>query len=131
MRLNHVLLYVADVEGALSFYELQLGFRRVEVGLPDYARVLAPAGDTTIGLHRISIHPQPPWNEGVRLYLEVANLDEVCERLDLQGVKFEQMPKDMPWGWRHAYLRDPDGHMLSLYHAGDLRLRAATDTDQR
>jgi catechol 2,3-dioxygenase-like lactoylglutathione lyase family enzyme len=124
MRLNHVLLYVADVARALEFYERKLGFKRVEVGLPDYARLLAPQGDATIGLHRISQGPTPPWNEGVRLYLEVANLDRVCEELASSGVEFEQMPEDMPWRWRHAYLKDPDGHLLSLYWAGPQRLQS-------
>jgi len=126
MRLNHVLLYVADVEEALRFYEGKLGFKRVEVGLPDYARVLASEGDATIGLHRISSQPRPPWNEGVRLYMEVENLDGVCRQLATQGVEFEQMPQEMPWGWRHAYLRDPDGHLLSLYRAGEQRLQGPT-----
>jgi len=29
----------------------------------------------------------------------------------------------MPWGWRHAYLNDPDGHEISLYWAGENRMR--------
>ncbi|HLQ62814.1 MAG TPA: VOC family protein [Candidatus Acidoferrales bacterium] len=126
MRLNHVLLYVTDVQQGLEFYEGKLGFRRVEVGLPDYARVRAPEGDATIGLHRVSSQPRPPWNEGVRLYLELDDLDEVCRELAKRGVEFEQMPEDMPWGWRHAYLRDPEGHLLSLYRAGERRLQGST-----
>lgn len=122
MRLNHVLLYVADVARALEFYETRLAFTRVEVGLPDYARVRAPDGDVTIGLHHITQQPAPPWNEGVRLYLEVKDLDRVCVDLAARGVAFDQMPQDMPWGWRHAYLKDPDGHLLSLYWAGPQRL---------
>ena len=31
------------------------------------------------------------------------------------------MPRMMPWGWRHAYLNDPDGHEISLYWAGENR----------
>jgi len=27
----------------------------------------------------------------------------------------------MEWGWRHAYLNDPDGHEVSLYWAGEMR----------
>ncbi len=126
MRLNHVLLYVTDVQQGLEFYEGKLGFRRVEVGLPDYARVRAPEGDATIGLHRVSSQPRPPWNEGVRLYLELDDLDEVCRELAKREVEFEQMPEDMPWGWRHAYLRDPEGHLLSLYRAGERRLQGST-----
>lgn len=126
MRLNHVLLYVADVERALEFYEARLGFGHIEVDLPGYARLIAPEGDATIGLHRASADTTPPWNEGVRLYLEVENLDDVCRKLAEQGVPFDQMPEDMQWGWRHAYLKDPDGHLLSLYLAGDKRLRKTT-----
>jgi len=126
VRLNHVLLYVTDVQQGLEFYEGKLGFRRVEVGLPDYARVRAPEGDATIGLHRVSSQPRPPWNEGVRLYLELDDLDEVCRELAKREVEFEQMPEDMPWGWRHAYLRDPEGHLLSLYRAGERRLQGST-----
>jgi hypothetical protein len=24
------------------------------------------------------------------------------------------LPEVMPWGWKHAYLDDPDGHEVSL-----------------
>jgi catechol 2,3-dioxygenase-like lactoylglutathione lyase family enzyme len=126
VRLNHVLLYVGDVEAALGFYAGRLGFAVVESGLPAYARVLIPDGEATIGLHRLSSHPTPPWNEGVRLYLEVDNLDSVCADLAARGVEFEQAPADMPWGWRHAYLRDPDGHLLSLYRSRDDRTGGRT-----
>lgn len=64
-----------------------------------------------------------PSQEGIRLYFEVKELDEFCNELASNGVKFDQMPADMPWGWKHAYLRDPDGHELSLYWAGEKRLR--------
>jgi hypothetical protein len=29
----------------------------------------------------------------------------------------------MPWGWRHAYLNDPDGHEISWYWAGENRMK--------
>jgi len=38
-------------------------------------------------------------------------------------VYITQMPRMMPWGWRHAYLDDPDGHELSLYWAGANRMK--------
>ena len=59
--------------------------------------------------------------EGVRLYFEVKALDALCASLEKKGIKFDQLPKDMPWGWRHAYLHDPDGHEVSLYWAGKAR----------
>ena len=32
------------------------------------------------------------------------------------------LPRMMPWGWRHAYLNDPDGHEISIYWAGEMRM---------
>jgi uncharacterized glyoxalase superfamily protein PhnB len=60
---------------------------------------------------------------GMRLYFEVKELDSFCKRLEASGVKFSQMPKVMPWGWKHAYLDDPDGHEVSLYWSGSKRLQ--------
>jgi hypothetical protein len=34
-----------------------------------------------------------------------------------------KLPRMMPWGWRHAYLNDPDGHEISLYWAGENRMK--------
>jgi hypothetical protein len=35
---------------------------------------------------------------------------------------FDTPPADQRWLWREARLRDPDGHELCLFHAGDNRL---------
>jgi catechol 2,3-dioxygenase-like lactoylglutathione lyase family enzyme len=67
-----------------------------------------------------------PGDGGIRLYFEVPNLDAFCNVLQARGIVFEKMPADMPWGWRHAYLHDPDGHQLSLYYASERRLQAST-----
>jgi uncharacterized glyoxalase superfamily protein PhnB len=57
----------------------------------------------------------------VRLYFEVADLDGFCRKLIQRGFYITQMPRMMEWGWRHAYLNDPDGHEISLYWAGEKR----------
>lgn len=115
MRMSHLLVYVMDVSRSLEFFEGQLGFESVEVGLPDYATVVDPEGETTICIHRGSSERPAPGKDGAWLYIELEDLDTVCKELARRGVEFEQMPRDMPWGWRHAYLRDPDGQVLSLY----------------
>lgn len=121
---NHALLYVKDAKRARHFYCDLLGFKVVSA-MDGYARIRAPRGTSTIGLHEFDPGMKRPRNGamGHRLYFEVAHLDAYCARLKKRGVKFKQMPKDMPWGWRHAYLDDPDGHPLSLYKAGAKRLR--------
>lgn len=125
MRLNHLIVYVVDVERSLDFYEKKLGFIRIEGGgQQGYARLGALDGETTLALHRTNAEDAKAWREGIRLYIEIEELDTVCRSLERQGVVFDQSPQDMPWGWRHAYLRDPDGHELSLYWAGAKRFEA-------
>lgn len=81
-------------------------------------------GNSTIGFHKLSGHiTSLPAHEGIRLYFEVKDLDQLCRKLASEGVTIDQMPENMPWGWRHAYLRDPDGHELSLCWAGEKRFQ--------
>jgi lactoylglutathione lyase len=122
VKLNHVMIYSRDVARALDFYANQLGLEVIE-SIPQggYARLKLPDGDGTLALHAA----EPGHDvaaEGVRVYFEVEELDRVCAELESRGVVFKQKPKDMPWGWRHAYVDDPDGHELSLYRAGAKRL---------
>ena len=119
---NHVIIYVRDVERSLRFYRDLLGFETIEAE-PGYARLKSPQGTTSIGLHAIGKDQLVDTKkEGLRLYFEVRDLDDLCDRMAAKGIAFSQMPKDMEWEWRHAYLSDPDGHALSLYWAGKKRL---------
>ena len=126
---NHAMIYSRDVAAALRFYVDQLGFKLIEnfqhEGRSVYARLKSPRGSTTIALHAVA-----PGDElhtgGVRLYFEVQGLEQFCEQLESAGVQLSQKPKQMPWGWKHAYLNDPDGHEVSLYSAGAKRLRRSS-----
>jgi catechol 2,3-dioxygenase-like lactoylglutathione lyase family enzyme len=119
------MIYVKDVNRALAFYRDLLGFKLIEDfrydGTPVYARLRAPGGDGTIALHQAGASASLV-SEGVRLYFEVPNLDDFCRRLMAKGFYITQMPRQMEWGWRHAYLNDPDGHEISLYWAGEKRM---------
>src|SRR5205085_2265380 len=126
LTFNHAMIYAKDVQRGIGFYRDLLGFKLIEdfrfEGKPVYARLHAPGGDGTIALHQadpsVSIS-----SEGVRLYFEVRDLDEFCRKLQKKGFYITQMPRMMPWGWRHAYLNDPDGHEISLYWAGENRMK--------
>jgi catechol 2,3-dioxygenase-like lactoylglutathione lyase family enzyme len=124
---NHAMIYVQRIEPALRFYRDRLGFRLIESfrwkGRAVYARLRAPRGNSSIALHLPEGKDAPNTRSGIRLYFEVKNLEQLCARLKRAGVKFSQMPKRMPWGWKHAYLKDPEGYELSLYWAGPKRLR--------
>jgi catechol 2,3-dioxygenase-like lactoylglutathione lyase family enzyme len=126
LAFNHAMIYVTRVEPAVAFYSA-LGFRMIEQmaagGFAVYARLRAPRGPATIALHLLGEDIKSVAAEGIRLYFEVKNLDAFCKRLAATGIVFSKMPRHMPWGWRHAYLSDPDGHEVSLYWAGAKRLQ--------
>lgn len=124
VEFNHAMIYTTKLSRALKFYKDLLGFEVVDTYPRAYVRLKSPASATTVALHQVDPGQQMnPKTEGLRLYFEVEKLDAFCKALAKRGVKFDQMPKDMPWGWKHAYLRDPDGHEISLYWAGEARFR--------
>jgi catechol 2,3-dioxygenase-like lactoylglutathione lyase family enzyme len=126
LTFNHAMIYTANVERGIEFYRGMLGFKLIEdfrhEGKSVYARLRAPGGDGTIALHQAAPGASVA-SEGVRLYLEVRELDEFCRNLQKKGFYITQLPRMMPWGWRHAYLNDPDGHEISIYWAGENRMK--------
>jgi catechol 2,3-dioxygenase-like lactoylglutathione lyase family enzyme len=123
---NHAMIYSRDLSRALEFYRDLLGLTLLEeFRMGDrivYARLRLGAGTSTIALHLLG--PGDALNTGgVRLYFEVRSLDGFCKKLEAAGAKFTKPPTVMPWGWKHAYLDDPDGHEISLYWAGAKRLK--------
>ena len=124
---NHAMIYSNDVGRALGFYRDLLGFKLIEDmdygGRKVYARLRAGRGHGTIAIHMMEPGKTLPAGDGIRLYFEIKELDKFCAQLQKSGAKFSQLPKAMPWGWKHAYLDDPDGHEVSLYWAGTKRFR--------
>ena len=64
-------------------------------------------------------HPIP--SDGIVVYFECENLDEVVAQLSAQGVEFDSHPVDQAWKWREAHLHDLDGNRLILFYAGENR----------
>jgi predicted enzyme related to lactoylglutathione lyase len=126
LTFNHAMIYTKDVGRGMQFYREWLGFKLIEdfrfEGKSVYARLRAPGGDGTIALHQAG-PGAPVASDGVRLYFEIRDLDGFCRGLQKRGFYFTQLPTMMPWGWRHAYLNDPDGHEISLYWAGENRMQ--------
>jgi catechol 2,3-dioxygenase-like lactoylglutathione lyase family enzyme len=118
MRLNHVTLIVTDFERSAAFYK-SLGLVPVVHEPPRYARFRCPDSDETLS---IEVTGEPPAPARVQLFLECADLDGTVARLKAQGLQFDQDPTDMPYLWREARVRDPDGHDIRLYFAEDNRL---------
>jgi catechol 2,3-dioxygenase-like lactoylglutathione lyase family enzyme len=116
VRLNQVTVGATDLARSERFYG-SLGLRLI-VRSDDYLRFECPDGGSTFSVERVDAVPD---GEQVTLYFETESLDAEVERLRRAGVAFDQEPADMPWLWREARLRDPDGHLLCLFRAGTNR----------
>lgn len=118
MNLNQVTVYSQFPVETVEFFE-NLGLRRIVDSLPRYARLECPDGDSTLSVHESS--PLTPVNNIV-LYFECDDLDAEFERLKALGISFDEEPVDRPWLWREAYLKDPNGNKICLFHAGENRI---------
>ena len=118
MRFNHATLIVTDLYASKAFYET-LGLTAIVLAEPRYARFTLPEGDETLS---IEVTGEAASESRVQVYLECSDVDQVCNELKAKGVSFEQEPLDMDYLWREARIRDPDGHQIRLYHAGNNRL---------
>jgi predicted enzyme related to lactoylglutathione lyase len=113
MNLNQVTVAATDVARAIDFYAA-LGLKLIVKNLPSYARFECPDGESTFSVHQVE--RMTPSQTVV--YFECDDVDAKFAALQRAGVAFTAPPVDQPWRWREAYLADPDGNTLCLFHAG-------------
>ena len=114
--LNQVTVPCTDYAKSVQFYK-QLGLQQIVDSPPRYARFETTAG-TTFSIHNIESNVVP---SEIMVYFEVDDVDAIVAELQKKGVIFELEPTDQDWLWREAYLRDPAGNKLCIYHAGENR----------
>ncbi len=117
MRMNQVTVPVQNLQQAADFYQL-LGLKII-VNSPHYMRFVCPEGDSTLSIEQVDAKPG---KSAVVIYFETDHLDQKVRELTAAGLVFHQEPVDQPWLWREAYLEDPSGNRICLYHAGENRL---------
>ena len=115
-RLNQVTVTGTNYERSVEFY-LKLGLRQIVANPPDYARFETAGGAT----FSVQIDPEEKIIATTAVYLECDDLDQRVEQLARSGLAFEHGPRNQPWMWREARLRDPDGNIIFLYKAGEAR----------
>jgi hydroxymethylpyrimidine/phosphomethylpyrimidine kinase len=116
LRLNQVTVTGTNYERSVDFYK-RLGLKQIVDNPPDYARFEAGGGAT----FSVQIDPDEKIIATTAVYLECDDLDERVEQLARSGIPFEHGPRNQPWMWREARLRDPDGNIIFLYKAGEGR----------
>jgi hydroxymethylpyrimidine/phosphomethylpyrimidine kinase len=116
-RLNQVTVTGTDYKRSVDFYR-RLGLRQI-VDSPDtgYAR-FETAGGVTFS---VQTDPEEKIIATTAIYFECDDLDERVEQLARSGISFEHGPRNQPWMWREARLRDPDGNIIFFYKAGESR----------
>ena len=116
-RLNQVTVTGTNYERSVEFYS-RIGLKQI-IDSPDtgYAR-FETAGGVTFS---VQIDPDEKIIATTAVYFECDDLDERVEQLARSGIPFEHGPRNQPWMWREARLRDPDGNIIFFYKAGENR----------
>jgi hydroxymethylpyrimidine/phosphomethylpyrimidine kinase len=116
-RLNQVTVTGNNYRKSVEFYR-GIGLKQI-VDSPEngYAR-FETAGGATLS---VQIDPEETISATTAVYLECDDLDERVEQLARSGIPFEHGPRNQPWMWREARLRDPSGNIIFLYKAGEAR----------
>jgi lactoylglutathione lyase len=118
-------LYAKDVEAVAAFY--------AGLGFEVHFRMPSPDGSTGyIGLRRdgaelaVTTEDSPRTLAGVEpgpgprheLFVYVEDVDRTVSELRAAGAVVVREPADMPWGERLAWIRDPEGNLVSLARSG-------------
>ncbi len=117
MNLNQVTVPSSDVQRSIDFYR-RLGLILIVASPPRYARFECPDGDSTLSVENKS---GPISENGIVVYFECPDLNSTVSALKEAGLQIDAEPRDQPWLWREAYLRDPDGNVICLFTAGKNR----------
>ena len=121
MNLNQVTIYTDKPLETAEFFQ-KLGLRLIVDSLPRYARLECPDGDSTLSIqHDEDSSANLSLRNRIVLYFECPDLDGTVDQLKSQGLAFDEEPTDRPWLWRQAYLKDPNGNKICLFHAGENR----------
>lgn len=127
MKLGYTILYVPNVEQALSFYERAFGFKRKylhESGqygeLETGATTLSFTGYelmtemNEISFTKNSKDTNPP---AIELAFVTDNVEKNFEKAVAQGAAVLKSPVQKPWGQIVGYVRDLNGFIIEICSA--------------
>ena len=111
---DHLFVRVRDLPATRRFYVDLLGLQVVwESPHGTYLR-LGGGDGFTVGFELGRDLPAE-LDEGIEIRVRVADVDATWARLRDAGVAVGAPPADQRWGDRHAWLRDPSGHPVSIF----------------
>jgi len=116
MNLNQVTLPCVDYDASVAFYRA-LGLTQIVDSPPRYARFESSTG-STLSIHSVEAVAE---STGVTIYFEVEDVDAKVAELRDGGLEIDAEPVDQQWLWREAYLKDPAGNVICIFHGGENR----------
>jgi catechol 2,3-dioxygenase-like lactoylglutathione lyase family enzyme len=117
MNLNQVTIASLDVAKSTEFYKT-LGLKLIVDALPRYVRLECPDGESTFSISSVDALPE---GNKIKLYFEVDNLSKTVSELKEKGITFNTEITEQSWLWTDVNLKDPDGHDLIIFNAGENR----------
>ncbi|WP_415192134.1 VOC family protein [Psychroserpens sp.] len=93
MSLNQITIPSLDIKKILEFYKT-LGLNIIADALPNYIRFECPDGNATFSIHKVDTLPT---GDGISIYFEDDNLDELVKNLQSKDIEFISLPEDKPW----------------------------------
>jgi predicted enzyme related to lactoylglutathione lyase len=114
-RIDHVMLWVSDLERSLAFYEKTLG---IPVERRDPRFTTLKMEGAYLALHPGKQEPAiRPEKFGAQVVFRVRDIEATAAELKARGVTFVMPPMqpqpDLPGFWLALFL-DPDGYVLQL-----------------
>lgn len=125
-RLGYTILYVADVEATVSFYEAAFGLRRKFIHESNlYAEMdtgettLSFAGEAMAEMNGLAIRANRKSDlaAGFELALIFADPNGAYRQAVAAGATSVKPPEDKPWGQVVGYVRDLNGCLVEIASA--------------
>ncbi|RED18924.1 putative glyoxalase superfamily protein PhnB [Flavobacterium cutihirudinis] len=124
VKFGYTILYVAEVEKAIEFYENAFGFARKFI-TPDQDYGELSTGETTIsfaskklasqnlseGFLESSLEAKP---FAIELGFITDDVGELVQKATSFGAVLVSEPKKKAWGQVVAYVRDPEGFLIEI-----------------
>jgi catechol 2,3-dioxygenase-like lactoylglutathione lyase family enzyme len=109
-RLSYITLWAVKFEEVVRLYRDILGLPVAEES-PHF--VMFETQGSRLAFHKLSKGPKID-RQTVEIHFEVNNVDAIYNSLKKKGVKFQDLPANMPWGTRMASFRDPEGYTVEI-----------------
>ena len=111
------MIQVASVDATREFYVGKLGFQHQMAvvskdGQLDFCNLIY--GGASLMFTRTG-EPVPPGPRPVELYIETADVDQLCEQVRKAGVDVSEPLTDQWWGDRTFVVTDPNGYRVWFY----------------